>query len=287
MCKTKLRKTGTGPEIFVRNQAEPLKQKEKEEERCTKDMVSVPLHHDRFDRGQSVDDETPDNTTVEKLKNDANMVSPICGNSSSRVIFEDDNGDNVDGVDDEQDLCEDEGGYYPEAEINQVLGRHYLFQSKEFFGKIFNDPPKCEKPEELNIRSGAFDVNEVSLCESHERIVYPKRAKNVDGKVKYIVNTSDYRQGVSIVRCLRSAKGKNNFVVSESSLMILFPGRSCKYGGSEGKDPDRTACRQLYHKHNLLSLNDDGSVDFDLFPVPSSCACELLDGFFHGNELTE
>ena len=160
-------------------------------------------------------------------------------------------------------LCEDnDDDKYPTNDIIRLLYRHKLFANKEFFKRLFKRPCIIAGPEHLKTRLG-FDTSERALCETVETFIYPKKAKNSKGQWKYIVNTDDYKQGVSIYRCLKDVhKGP------------------CLYAGSPGINPDATQCRQMYSKHSLLSISLDGTVDYDTFSVPTACVCHLKDKEF-------
>ena len=108
-----------------------------------------------------------------------------------------------------------------------------------------------------------FDQTERALCETVETYIYPKKAKNSQGVWKYIVNTDDYRQGISIHRCLK----------------FIHKG-PCLYAGSQGVNPEATECRQMYSKHSLLSISLDGTVDYDTFSVPTACVCHIINKDF-------
>lgn len=160
--------------------------------------------------------------------------------------------------DDFGDICEDVESY-PENILKLVLYRHKLFSNKKYFEKLFGKPCTRVKPSAFTTRQG-FDLQEKSLCETREKFLYPKIAKNVNGDWKLIVNTDDYRQGVSVNRCLKQIeKGP------------------CLYAGSEGNNPEATECRQMYSKQSLLSVSKDGTIDYDTFPIASACVCHIVE----------
>ena len=78
-----------------------------------------------------------------------------------------------------------------------------------------------------------------------------------------MVNTDNYQQGISVHRCQKNIQGG-----------------PCKYAGSPGIEPEKTECRQLKAKLDLLSVGSDGSIVFDTFPLPSVCACHIDNSFF-------
>jgi hypothetical protein len=205
------------------------------------------LFCDRFDRGPLLDNNR-DIMATPMLKTVAANVTPCEDN---------DFGDTICSDDDEGD------SNYPTDEVKRVLYRHKLFRSRAFFERLFGRP--CEpltNPNTLAVRGG-FDLNEEALCDAFEKYIYPKKAKNIDGVWKYIVNTDDYRQGVTIHRCLSQIKDS-----------------SCLYAGSEGINPEVTECKQMYSKQNLLAISLQGTVDYDFFLVPSACVCHIIEKDF-------
>ncbi len=204
-----------------------------------------PLTHDRFDRGfEPIEDfdekKALKNTDLIKA---AEAIQPC----------------------DESDFCEEtnnEVEAYPEVAVKLLLYRHKLFASREYFEKLFGKPCEPVKPEDLKTRLG-FDLEERALCDTVDTYIFPKKAKNSQGVWKYIINTDDYRQGISIHRCVKKIHQ-----------------RPCRYAGSEGINPDATECRQMYSRQSLLAISMDGSVDYDNFAVPSACVCHIVDKAF-------
>ena len=86
------------------------------------------------------------------------------------------------------------------------------------------------------------------------------KVKNVQGYWKYVINTEEYKQGISVHRCLHEGP--------------------CSYAGRPGNFPEATSCKQLTTKTDLLSINFDGSIDFDTFNLPSVCACHIDKSWF-------
>lgn len=159
-------------------------------------------------------------------------------------------------------ICaDDDDQKYPANEIKAVLVRHKTFKSPVYFDKLFGRA--CEVIEAANgvqTRNG-FDLFEEPLCVGAEKYIYPLKAMNVKGQWKFIVNTDEYRQGLSIHTCINDIQGS-----------------PCLYAGTEGINPDATECRQMFTKHRMLAIDDEnGHVDFDTFKVPSACVCHLLD----------
>merc|ERR550525_13240 len=116
--------------------------------------------------------------------------------------------------------------------------------------------------------SQGLDLGSVSLLMSplyavETRYIFPKVARNVNGVNLFIVNTEEYKQGVSVVECHQDA--------------VDSP---CLYGGTEGIFPDATVCKQKYARQNLLALSPDANLVFETFFIPSACVCHLREPTF-------
>ena len=101
------------------------------------------------------------------------------------------------------------------------------------------------------------------LCDYKEKQEFPTKAKSLSGKWKYISNTDKYRQIVATQTCRHFSDKRQT--------------KSCTYSGSEGNHPDATECKQLYMNQELLSVSEDGSIEYDKFRFPSTCACHIID----------
>ncbi|CAK9828194.1 Protein spaetzle [Anthophora retusa] len=93
-----------------------------------------------------------------------------------------------------------------------------------------------------------------SLCLSSEQIVYPKTAETVNKQWLYVLNNSNFTQGVRIETCTKEGEG-------------------CKLigGFAEGYV---TTCKQKYIYRQLAAIVD-GSVSHELFRFPASCCCHV------------
>jgi len=125
-----------------------------------------------------------------------------------------------------------------------------------------------------------FNIDEEQLCFGSPTIIYPRKAKNLDEKWRYVVNIGNYTQSVEIEECHHfndyedddadhsdSVQFKNSEDEEEKDF------GSCHYSGSEGNNPDLTVCRQLFTEHKLLALSEEGQLIVDSFKLPSACAC--------------
>ena len=97
---------------------------------------------------------------------------------------------------------------YPASTVRSLLRRHNTFKSPRQFKKLFGE--KCEFGTErepaVAFRFG-FSFEETPVCRGYPRYIFPKVAKNIFGKQRFVVNTEEYRQGVTIVECHAGAKG--------------------------------------------------------------------------------
>merc|ERR1712232_1079723 len=95
-------------------------------------------------------------------------------------------------------------------------------------------------------------LKESRSCDNRKGTVYPKKAKNIEGKFVFIVNDEQYRQSVEIEQC-----------VSE--------GDPCQ-NDSDAPLPT-TVCRQKYATYRMYVINQEGRQVYDSFSLPSACLC--------------
>lgn len=148
-------------------------------------------------------------------------VPPLkLGNSTSAIT----------PCDEDDTLCEsDDDLSYPTSLIDTMLETHVAFKSPSFFGAIFGDICEPQDNNKLAVRAG-FDLELSELCSSFQKYIYPKKAKNTAGEWHYIINTDQYRQGVTVEICLGRVKGfvKNIFLCVFALTTLIF---GClKYG---------------------------------------------------------
>ena len=104
-------------------------------------------------------------------------------------------------------------------------------------------------------------IEESPICEFSESFVYPRTARNLDNKWRFVINVprgeegdeeeDEYVQAVRVERCLRQ-------------------GRSCNIDSVSGVE---TVCRQKYSLRRLLALSQEGYQYVDVFKFPSCCVC--------------
>ena len=82
-------------------------------------------------------------------------------------------------------------------------------RSKRFFDKVFAGA--CDDPDadddDIKTRTGIFDFSEQALCKAQQKYIFPKKAVNVQGRTVTIVNTEEYKQGVTVENCLSVVRG--------------------------------------------------------------------------------
>ncbi len=118
------------------------------------------------------------------------------------------------------------------------------------FGAVFGPPCKdsdevvipsfsldSQSPGETDptVRTGApFNPREQALCSASRRYDFPRRGRAADGRYRYIVNTEEFPQGITIIKCSRRAIGTavNAAVYSHSC-------RSCL------PSPSSPSCREV------------------------------------------
>ena len=157
-------------------------------------------------------------------------------------------------------LCDsEEDDTYPISDIEVLLNK--TFMAKSQFNGIFGQGQPCVPKSEpkVSLRT-PLDIEENPLCQARQDHIFPKKGQNAKGEWKFIINTEDYKQGISINKCLES---------NEQA--------PCKYNGEPGFYPNATVCHQLYTRHDFLALSENGRIEYDSFKVPSACVCKILD----------
>jgi len=158
----------------------------------------------------------------------------------------------------DDEICRTNDPDYPLTMIQQGLTRHGTLDDKKAFSSLFG--PSCGNST-VNIKlRQSFDLKESPLCKAYQKYIFPQKALTVRGEYRYIINTGDYKQGVTVETCTRRAKG-----------------RGCKYAGRDGRYPSATVCKQMYALQNMLAINEEGNVYVETFRIPSACVCELID----------
>ena len=104
-----------------------------------------------------------------------------------------------------------------------------------------------------------MDGEQKDSCTSIKRRIYPKVAKNKDGKHMFIIQKKAFslQQALTINRC------------------VMEPGKSCTIFDAIGSSPVESHCHQIYG-HVTLTVFDvnENKIKEDDFPVPSCCVCK-------------
>eukprot|EP00091_Calanus_sinicus_P005304 TRINITY_DN15742_c0_g1_i1.p1 TRINITY_DN15742_c0_g1~~TRINITY_DN15742_c0_g1_i1.p1 ORF type:complete len:199 (-),score=56.53 TRINITY_DN15742_c0_g1_i1:76-672(-) len=114
------------------------------------------------------------------------------------------------------------------------------------------------KTNRVDIGNGdKYDYNE-NICKVSTDYIFPKAAKNKEGKFKFIVNrpagSEEYLQKVQITTCKDS-------------------GEECAQGKLSGSTIS-TRCKQEYSDYKLVALSETGEeLVIDDFTFPSCCSC--------------
>ena len=80
--------------------------------------------------------------------------------------------------------------------------------------------------------------------------------------------------------CNKQIKGKASKTSKEGFKKLIFTkiflaDRACRYNGKEGNYPDDTICKQIYSRHNMLTVSPSRVVAYETFLFPSACICHL------------
>jgi len=121
-----------------------------------------------------------------------------------------------------------------------------------------------------NIATRGFAIDEDQLCSGIQRVIFPREAKNMDDKWRFVVNIDNFTQSIEIEEC------DDSFTFSQGSGDEFG---DCLYSGSQGNNPDFTTCKQIYTEHKLLALTEAGQLEVDRFMLPSACACYVQTSF--------
>jgi len=130
--------------------------------------------------------------------------------------------------------------------------------STEVYKQVFDS--QCSNV----IATRGFAIDEDPLCSGVQRVIFPRKARNMENKWKFVVNIDNFTQSIEIEEC------DDRFVFSQESGDQFG---DCLYSGSQGNNPEFTACKQIFTEHKLLALTETGQLEVDRFRLPSACAC--------------
>jgi len=154
---------------------------------------------------------------------------------------------------------------YPSNNIRQLL-RNNADVSGELYKQVFDS--QCTNTNTIATRG--FAIDEDQLCSGRQHVIFPRKAKNMDNKWRFVVNIDNFTQSIEVEEC------DDSFVFNAGSSKEFGV---CLYSGSEGNNPALTSCRQIYTEHKLLALTEAGNLEVDRFRLPSACACFVNSRF--------
>ena len=112
---------------------------------------------------------------------------------------------------------------YPSSTIRSIMRRNSGYTSPKQFQKVMGQTCGYEELTRVGFRFG-FSFDESPVCRGETRYIFPKVARNVHGVNRFIVNTEEYKQGVSVVECHPDAVGKlicfNKIMICEISILF-------------------------------------------------------------------
>lgn len=116
--------------------------------------------------------------------------------------------------------------------------------------------------DEAPFPSASYD----SLCTSSITMSQPRRAKNLMGQWKVVVNLPGYKyRGVAISQMLRAEECNN-------------PMGDCNINSTSSDRQQsgvKSRCLQHYANHRLLAWSEQLGLHMDIFRIPSSCSCHI------------
>ncbi|XP_037942183.1 protein spaetzle-like [Teleopsis dalmanni] len=124
------------------------------------------------------------------------------------------------------------------------------FSKLQFF---FSD--ELMQPENVEQRIN-IGPDESFLCDSEEKIIFPKAQLSKNNELLFIVNDDDkFKQGLRVELCSNEEN-------------------RCKYADLLPNGVDAT-CKQNHIYRTLIAITPNGTVVTDQFKVPSCCKCIL------------
>ncbi len=160
-------------------------------------------------RGQSLRDLWQGRRKRRQAFEKSEPLTQVSGESSVRISQRKDTpagDDDDDDSDCSDDICNNDPDY-PLLRIMSGLSRHATLEDKEAFSSLFG--ATCGNATglvDVSLRQ-SFDLKESPLCKAYQKYIFPQKALTVRGVYKYIINTDEYRQGVTVETCSRRAKG--------------------------------------------------------------------------------
>jgi len=166
---------------------------------------------------------------------------------------------------------------YPDGITRSLLKKNpaLVGNTGNLFKQVFD--AQCENTRN-SIGTRFFTIDDEQLCVGRQKVIFPKKALNLNNEWKFVVNVDNFTQAVEVEECEHSLLSS----VDDSSDTF----GSCLYAGSSGQNPGRTACKQIYTEYKLLALSSsETNLEVDSFLLPSACACYISGSLSNPLEL--
>lgn len=113
-----------------------------------------------------------------------------------------------------------------------------------------------------------------ALCKSNVFMSQPRRAKNISGQWKVIVNLPGHKyRGVAISQMVRVEECQRP--LSECSISIQQQAAG-QQTSSIALFASKSRCLQQYDNQRLLAWSQQQGLHMDIFRIPISCACHVI-----------
>ncbi|XP_017856329.1 PREDICTED: protein spaetzle isoform X2 [Drosophila arizonae] len=155
----------------------------------------------------------------------------------------------MDGFNQSRSFCTKVNNYPDLSGLKGILSRR--------FANFFSDEPQ---PTDFGLR---MNDDEMYLCNSHQRYLYPKYGQKLDLTWQYIVNTDEFKQGILIEECDHEGEG--------CQFLDSFPNNYVP------------VCKQHYVIRHLATINNASNgqpeVANEPFKIPSCCKCVIKNKY--------
>lgn len=203
------------------------------------------INHELENAVTAIPTTTTDCTIMNRCKRDSNFVFPDDENVHPG---------HTSAMKCESTFCE-HTYEYPFAMVEERLR-----QDRSKFILSFDKDKYFENDVKLTIRIHGDDDNkdeDIQMCRSRRKVIYPRKAEAIDSSWKFIVNQNDTTQGVVIELC-----------DTELNAPCMFSDRfPVGY---------QAVCKQHYVYRQLVSFSDEGGpFEKNYFKMPSCCKCVL------------
>lgn len=150
----------------------------------------------------------------------------------------------------ETTFCEDVDDY-PVAMVE-----HQLRKDRAKFNVFFGEDKSFDEVQlTQRINGDGPGEDDLRLCRSIKKIIYPRKGVTIDKDWKFIVNQNDSTQGVVVEIC-------DSELETPCQFSTFFP------------NGYKAVCKQHYVYRQLVSFSEQGGpFEKDYFKMPSCCQC--------------